>query len=107
MVASSNFGSVLSILIASAWLPFQPMTPLQILIQGLLYDVSQIAIPWDNMDEEYLATPQGWNLTDILRYIIIVGPTSSTIDVCIFALNIYYYGIHSGADVHAIELFQT
>lgn len=57
MVASSNFGNVFSILVASCWLPFSPMTSLQILIQNLLYDISQIAIPWDRMDPEYLAVP--------------------------------------------------
>jgi Mg2+-importing ATPase len=58
MVASSNFGNFFSVLIGSAWLPYVPMTGLQILIQNLLYDISQIAIPWDRMDEEYLLTPQ-------------------------------------------------
>jgi Mg2+-importing ATPase len=58
MVASSNFGNVFSILIASSWLPFDPMTSLQILIQNLLYDISQIAIPWDRMDPEYLELAQ-------------------------------------------------
>ncbi|KAI9773733.1 MAG: hypothetical protein M1839_002031 [Geoglossum umbratile] len=61
MVASSNFGNVFSILVASAWLPFQPMTGIQILIQNLLYDISQIAIPWDSVDEEYLAVPRRWD----------------------------------------------
>ena len=58
-MVASNFGNVFSILAASAWLPYQPMTPLQILVQNLLYDVSQIAIPWDVMDDEFVAIPQG------------------------------------------------
>lgn len=60
MVLSSNFGNVFSILAASAWLPFTPMTNLQILAQNLLYDVSQIAIPWDKVDPEFLEHPKTW-----------------------------------------------
>jgi P-type Mg2+ transporter len=95
MVASSNFGNVFSVLIASAWLPYVPMTGLQILIQNLLYDISQIAIPWDRMDEEYLLTPQVWNVKDVLRFVLVLGPTSSTIDMCTFSLNWFYYGIRT------------
>lgn len=95
MVASSDFGNVFSVLIASAWLPYVPMTGLQILIQNLLYDISQIAIPWDRMDEEYLLTPQVWNVKDILRFVLVLGPTSSTIDMCTFSLNWFYYGIRT------------
>ncbi|KAM0325134.1 hypothetical protein ACHAQA_007673 [Verticillium albo-atrum] len=68
MVASSNFGNVFSILIASSWLPFTPMSSLQLLAQNLLYDISQIAIPWDRMDEEYLEKPKRWNSMDLLRH---------------------------------------
>jgi len=61
MTASSNFGNVFSVLIASAFLPFLPMLPLHLLVQNLLYDVSQISIPFDNVDKEFLEKPQRWN----------------------------------------------
>jgi Mg2+-importing ATPase len=95
MVASSNFGNVFSVLIASAWLPHEPMTSLQILIQNLLYDISQIAIPWDRMDKEYLLTPKKWNAKDMVRFVLVLGPTSSIIDICTFSLNWFYYGIRT------------
>lgn len=107
MVASSNFGNVFSILIASCWLPFVPMTGLQILIQNILYDISQIAIPWDRMDPEYLAFPQQWDVWDLLRFILVLGPTSSTIDMCTFCINWFYYGIRSADDIEGIETFHT
>jgi len=107
MVASSNFGNVFSILIASCWLPFDPMTSLQILIQNLLYDISQIAIPWDRMDAEYLAVPQRWDIKDLFRFIIILGPTSSTIDFCTFCLNWFYYGIRNASDTQGVKVFHT
>ncbi|KJF61014.1 magnesium-translocating P-type ATPase [Coccidioides immitis RS] len=107
MVASSNFGNVFSILIASAWLPFEPMTSLQLLIQNLLYDISQIAIPWDRMDEEYLQEPKKWDAIDLLRFIIVLGPTSSTIDVLTFCLGWFYYNIRTADDPEAVKLFRT
>ncbi|PFH61499.1 hypothetical protein XA68_17156 [Ophiocordyceps unilateralis] len=81
MVASSNFGNVFSVLAASAWLPFQPMLSLQLLAQNLLYDISQIAIPWDRVDDEYVLTPKQWNTWDLLRFVLVLGPTSSVIDI--------------------------
>ncbi|KAF8247657.1 MG transport ATPase [Wilcoxina mikolae CBS 423.85] len=107
MVASSNFGNVFSILIASAWLPFGPMTSLQILIQNLLYDISQIAIPWDRMDEEYLQEPRRWDARDLFRFIVILGPTSSTIDMCTFCLGWFYYGIRTISSPVDVHRFQT
>jgi P-type Mg2+ transporter len=107
MVASSSFGNVFSILIASCWLPYSPMSALQILIQNLLYNISQIAIPWDRMDKEYLATPQRWDAKDLLRFILVLGPTSSTIDMCTFTLGWYYYGIQDASDNYAVALFHT
>lgn len=107
MVASSNFGNVFSILIASAWLPFEPMTSLQILIQNLLYDISQIAIPWDHMDEEYIQVPHQWNTKDLLRFIVVFGPTSSTIDMCTFCLNWFFYSIRTTHEPAAVARFHT
>lgn len=96
MVASSNFGNVFSVMVASAWLPYEPMTALQILIQNLMYDISQIALPWDRMDEEYLQLPRQWNTWDLLRFMVVLGPTSSTIDMCTFCLDWFLYGIRTG-----------
>jgi P-type Mg2+ transporter len=107
MVASSSFGNVFSILIASCWLPYNPMTALQILIQNLLYNISQIAIPWDRMDEEFLAIPQRWDAKDLLRFILVLGPTSSTIDMCTFSLGWFYYGIQDASDSYAVAIFHT
>lgn len=107
MVASSSFGNVFSILIASCWLPYSPMSALQILIQNLLYNISQIAIPWDRMDKEYLAVPQGWDAKDLLRFILVLGPTSSTIDMITFSLGWFYYGVQSASDDYAVQIFHT
>jgi Mg2+-importing ATPase len=107
MVASSSFGNVFSILIASCWLPYSPMSALQILIQTLLYNISQIAIPWDRMDEEYLATPQRWDAKDLLRFILVLGPTSSTIDMMTFSLGWFYYGVQSADNDYAVQIFHT
>lgn len=80
MAASSNFGNVFSVLGASALLPFLPMQPIQLLIQNLLYDISQITIPFDSVDEEYQAKPQKWNVSDIGRFMIFIGSVSSIFD---------------------------
>jgi len=97
MTASSNFGNVFSVLIASAFLPFLPMLPLQLLVQNLLYDISQIAIPFDNVDEELLQKPQHWNPDDIGRFMIYFGPISSIFDITTFCLMWYVFGANSPA----------
>ncbi|MFP1529101.1 hypothetical protein ACLB1R_30780 [Escherichia coli] len=76
MTASSNFGNVFSVLVASAFLPFLPMLPLHLLIQNLLYDVSQVAIPFDNVDDEQIQKPQRWNPADTGALMIFFGPIS-------------------------------
>ena len=86
MTASSNFGNVFSVLVASAFLPFLPMLPLHLLIQNLLYDVSQVAIPFDNVDEEQIRKPQRWNPADLGRFMIFFGPISSIFDMLTFCL---------------------
>ena len=85
ITASSNFGNVFSVLIASALLPFLPMLPPQLLVQNLLYDISQIAIPFDNVDAEFLILPQRWNPSDLGRFMVFFGPVSSIFDLCTFA----------------------
>ncbi|EFY89523.1 magnesium-translocating P-type ATPase family protein [Metarhizium acridum CQMa 102] len=107
MVASSNFGNVFSMLAASAWLPFTPMLGIQILAQNLLYDISQIAIPWDRVDPEYLATPKTWKTWDLLRFVVVLGPTSSVIDILTFSLGWFFYGIQTTEDPVSVMRFQT
>ncbi|HEN7342116.1 magnesium-translocating P-type ATPase [Serratia marcescens] len=86
MTASSNFGNVFSVLIASAFLPFLPMLPLHLLIQNLMYDISQIAIPFDNVDDDQITQPQRWNSADLGRFMVFFGPISSIFDVLTFSL---------------------
>jgi Mg2+-importing ATPase len=86
MGTSSNFGNMFSVLGASAFLPFLPMLPIQLLIQNLLYDFSQLAIPFDRVDEEYLLKPRRWRIDDIRRFMIWFGPVSSIFDYVTFAL---------------------
>src|SRR5208282_5164342 len=104
MTASSNFGNVFSVLIASAFLPFLPMLSYQLLVQNLLYDFSQTGIPFDNVDAEFLAKPQNWNSKDIGRFMIYFGPTSSIFDVTTFLLM--WYVFHANT-VENQSLFQT
>ncbi|MBX5438913.1 MAG: magnesium-translocating P-type ATPase [Thermoflavifilum sp.] len=84
MAVSSNFGNMFSMLGASALFPFLPMLPIQLLVQNLLYDLSQIAIPWDRMDAEYIAVPRKWQAEGIARFMICIGPISSIFDYLTF-----------------------
>ncbi len=86
MTASSNFGNVFSVLVASAFLPFLPMLPLHLLIQNLMYDVSQVAIPFDNVDDEQIQKPQRWEPTELGRFMLFFGPISSIFDILTFCL---------------------
>ena len=95
MTASSNFGNVFSVLIASAFLPFLPMLAIQLLVQNLLYDISQISIPWDNVDKEYLEKPRKWEAGNIARFMMFIGPISSIFDVTTFALMWFVFGANS------------
>ncbi|TAM40480.1 MAG: magnesium-translocating P-type ATPase [Burkholderiaceae bacterium] len=104
MTASSNFGNVFSVLIASAFLPFLPMLPLQLLVQNLLYDISQIAIPFDNVDEELIRMPLKWNPADIGRFMVFFGPTSSVFDIVTFCLMWYVFKANTVQDQ---ALFQS
>lgn len=104
MTASSNFGNVFSVLIASAFLPFLPMLPLQLLVQNLFYDVSQMALPWDKMDKDFLKKPRKWEPSGIARFMIFVGPTSSIFDMTTFAILWFFYHANSLATQ---SLFQS
>ncbi|RDX02299.1 magnesium-translocating P-type ATPase [Listeria kieliensis] len=86
MTASSNFGNVFSVLIASAFLPFLPMLSIQLLLQNLLYDFSQLALPWDKVDDSFLQKPRKWNTKNMLRFILTIGPVSSIFDILTFVI---------------------
>ena len=92
MTASSNFGNVFSVLIASIFLPFLPMLPIQLLVQNLLYDVSQVSIPWDDVDADYLKQPRKWDASGIARFMVFIGPISSVFDVVTFLVmwNVFH-----------------
>lgn len=95
MTASSNFGNVFSVLVASAFIPFLPMLPIHLLIQNLLYDTSQAAIPFDNVDEELLKKPQHWKPAEIGRFMIFFGPISSIFDILTFAMMWFVFAANT------------
>jgi Mg2+-importing ATPase len=95
MAASSNFGNVFSVLVASVWLPFLPMLAIHLLIQNLLYDISQVGIPFDRMDEEYLTRPRQWRVGDLGRFMLCIGPISSVFDLSTFALLYFIFGANT------------
>lgn len=104
MAVSSNFGNMFSMLGASIFIPFLPMLPIQILLQNLLYDISQTAIPWDKMDEEFIAKPKVWDASDISRFMCIMGPVSSIFDYVLFA--VMWFVFKANTPEHQC-LFQT
>ncbi|TSJ92102.1 magnesium-translocating P-type ATPase [Gilliamella apicola] len=104
MTASSNFGNIFSVLVASAFLPFLPMLAIHLLIQNLLYDISQLSLPWDKMDEEFLQKPRKWDAPNIGRFMIWIGPTSSIFDITTYALMWFVFGANS---VAAESLFHS
>jgi len=97
MTASSNFGNVLSVLVASAFLPFLPMLPLQLLVQNLLYDIGQTGIPFDNVDAELVTKPLQWRPSDIGRFMLFFGPISSLFDIVTFAVMWWVFDANSVA----------
>jgi Mg2+-importing ATPase len=104
MTASSNFGNVFSVLIASIFLPFLPMLPIQLLVQNLLYDVSQVSIPWDDVDKDYLKQPRKWDAGGIARFMVCIGPISSIFDIVTFLLMWHVFGANI---VEKQSLFQS
>ena len=95
MTASSNFGNMFSVMAASAFLPFLPMLPIHLLIQNLLYDISQTTIPFDKMDAEYLQKPRKWDASDLSRFMIFIGPISSVFDIVTYLVMWYVFGCTS------------
>jgi Mg2+-importing ATPase len=104
MGASSNFGNMFSVLGASAFLPFIPMLPIQILTNNMLYDFSQVPIPTDAVDEELVARPRPWDVGEIKRFILCIGPISSIFDYTTFFIMLYLFKCW---DVSRAPLFQT
>jgi len=104
MGASSNFGNMFSVIGASAWLPFLPMAPVQVLTNNLLYDFSQSAIPTDNVDEEFLATPRRWEIGNIGRFMLFIGPISSIFDYATYCLMYFIFAVQTP---ERAPLFQT
>ena len=97
MAASGNFGNMISVMAASIFLPFLPMLPVHILTQNLLCDFSQIGIPFDTMDEEYLCSPRRWETGSIQRFMLLMGPLSSVFDVLCFAVMWWVIGANTVA----------
>jgi Mg2+-importing ATPase len=117
MTASSNFGNMLSVLAASAFLPFLPMLPIHILVLNLIYDISCIAIPWDNVDLDFLRKPRKWDASSITRFMLWMGPTSSVFDITTYVFMFFFFCPLFAGDpwinlsfnnrLHFIALFQT
>ena len=95
MTASSNFSNVFSVLVASAFIPFLPMLPMHLLVQNLLYDISQIAIPFDNVDDELLKKPQRWQPGDVGRFMVFFGPISSIFDITTYAMMWFVFSANT------------
>ncbi len=104
MGASSNFGNMFSVLGASAFLPFLPMAPIQVLTNNLLYDFSQVPIPTDAVDDEQVAHPRPWNIGEIRRFILFIGPISSIFDYTTFFVMLWVFHCW---DPSRAKVFQT
>ena len=104
MTASSNFGNVFSVLVASAFIPFLPMLAIHLLLQNLMYDISQLSLPWDKMDKEFLRKPRKWDAKNIGRFMLWIGPTSSIFDITTYALMWFVFAANS---VEHQALFQS
>jgi Mg2+-importing ATPase len=102
MGASSNFGNMFSVLGASLFLPFLPMAPIQVLTNNLLYDFSQTTIPTDNVDDDYLASPRRWDIGNIFKFMVFIGPISSIFDYATYAIMLFVFDCWTNP-----SLFQT
>ena len=104
MTASSNFGNVFSVLVASTFLPFLPMLPIQLLTQNFLYDISQVSIPWDDVDQDYLKEPRKWDASGLARFMVCIGPISSIFDIVTFLVMWHVFGAD---EIAKQSLFQS
>ena len=103
LATSFNFGEVVSVVVASILLPFLPETPIQLLVEGLIYDMGQLTLPFDDVDNEHLNKPKNWDTKSLKRFMLIMGPLSSAFDMLVFA--IMWFGFKLRTD--NIALFQT
>jgi Mg2+-importing ATPase len=108
MGTSSNFGNMFSAAAASIFLPFLPMLPIQILFMNLLYDMSNMTIPTDNVDQEYTKQPRSWDIGFVRKYTIFFGPFSSVYDFLTFGIMLFVFGVAAAtvpaAAVHVVAL---
>ena len=104
MATSGNFGNMLSVIIASLFLPFLPLLPIHILIQNLLNDFAQIGMPFDSVDDEYIKKPKSWDTKDIRRFMFVFGSISTVLDILCFAV---LWNILKFNTVEKAALFQT
>ena len=101
MATSFNFGEVMSVIIASVALPFLPETPIQLLVEGLLYDFGQLTLPFDNVDKEYLQKPRKFSIKSLKNFMLFMGPLSSAFDLIVFASLWFVFHLRE------VALFQT
>jgi len=102
MAISFNFGEVSSVIVASIFLPFLPITPIQLLVQSLLYDFGQLTLPFDNVDKEYLEKPRTWNINSLKQFMLFMGPLSSSFDMIVFLSVWFIFGIKDAATFQTI-----
>jgi Mg2+-importing ATPase len=117
MTASSNFGNMFSVLIASAFLPFLPMSAIHLILLNMIYDISCTAVPWDNVDAEYLQVPRKWNAPSISRFMVGLGPISSIFDIVTYVLMYFvicpamcggaYHTLDAAGQILFVSIFQT
>jgi len=103
MATSSNFGNMLSMALASVFLPFLPLTPIQVLLNNLIYDLSETGIPFDRVEPSEIAQPRAWDMGEILRFTAVMGALSSLFDLATFAILIFYFD--AGADLFRTAWF--
>ncbi len=112
LTASSNFGNIFAVLAASIFLPFLPMLPLQMLVLSLIYNISCISMPWDNVDPEYLKIPRDWNADSISKFMFFMGPASTIFDITTYLLLFFVIcpsicgGSYSSLDAAGQQNFQ-
>lgn len=104
ITASNNYGNSISVLMAGIFLPFVPMLPIELLVQNMVYDITQIFIAWDNVDPELIAKPRKWNAKEMSKMLIVFGPSNSIFDIICFLTM--WFGFGCTSDAHA-ALFQT
>ena len=102
MAVSFNFGEVVSVIIASIFLPFLPETPIQLLVESLLYDFGQMTIPFDHVDKEYLKEPKKLEIKDLKHFMLFMGPLSSAFDMLVFASLWCVFGLREAAAFQTI-----